>query len=91
MITTRTTNELKEVAARALENYLEELFNEAMETYDTNRELLLLSFYFVGCESIKKGTFMIVNNEDLAYIVVPGIPFDVTKDWSFRNTERRWS
>lgn len=74
------------VAAVKLEEYLEDLLREAMETQDEEKELLLLSAYFVGYEALQKGTFMVIDCDDLPekYIIVPGIPFEISENWSYR-------
>ncbi len=73
------------VAKVKLEQFLEDLYEEAMQLQDTERELLLLGAYFVGCESLTKNTFMVIEDKELPqkYIVVPGIPYEITEAWAY--------
>ena len=75
-----------QIAKKKLEMFLEELYQEAMQILnDQDRELLLLSAYFVGCESLAKETFMIIEDEELPqkHIIVPGIPYEISQTWAY--------
>lgn len=76
---------VNQIAKKALEEFLENLYEEAMEVQDEERELLLLSAYFVGCEAVAKETFMVIENLDLPkkHIIVPGIPYEISQAWAF--------
>jgi hypothetical protein len=74
------------VAKSKLEGFLDNMFEEAMQMQDEDKEILLMSACFVGYESLSKNTFMVIDDEELPlkYIIVPGIPYDLTQSWSYR-------
>lgn len=78
-----TKEKVDQTAKAKLEQYLENVVQEALQTDDADRELLLMACYFVGSESLKKGTFMVIQDDLLQkHIIVPGIPFEIFQSWT---------